>query len=351
MKRAILSDTHFGCRSDSRVFIEYFRQFYETIFFPYLLKNNITEIIHPGDLMDRRKFCNFYTLQCVRDMLIDPMRKHGMTMKVILGNHDTYYKNTNDVNSVKCLFQDSKDVIQWYESATTIKLDGVDVCVVPWICSDNMKESFEEINRTTADICIGHLELTGYQHIRGHSFVGGTDPALFDKFKMVLSGHFHYRQTRGNIHYLGTPYEMMWNDYEVPKGFHVFDPITSDLEFIENPYKMFHRLVYNDKENNYDQFVVDSSLTGKYLKVIVAAKTKPFMFDRFIDTLYSVDPGKVTVVEDMTAYDTVENETMDESQDTVSLLGSYIDQLEISEDKQRLKTIMQELYVESLNVE
>ena len=44
MKIAIITDTHFGARNDSVQFDEYFYQFYEGQFFPYLQKNNIKTV-------------------------------------------------------------------------------------------------------------------------------------------------------------------------------------------------------------------------------------------------------------------------------------------------------------------
>ena len=61
MKIALLTDTHFGARNDSPAFSKYFFKFYDEVFFPYLKENNITTLIHLGDIVDRRKFINFKT--------------------------------------------------------------------------------------------------------------------------------------------------------------------------------------------------------------------------------------------------------------------------------------------------
>ena len=67
MKIAILNDSHFGARGDNQLFLDYFLDFFENQFFPYIKENNITEVLHLGDLMDRRKFVNFNTLTTVRN--------------------------------------------------------------------------------------------------------------------------------------------------------------------------------------------------------------------------------------------------------------------------------------------
>ena len=61
MKIALLNDTHFGARNDNPAFVKYFNRFYDEIFFPYIIQNDIKTLIHLGDVVDRRKFINFNT--------------------------------------------------------------------------------------------------------------------------------------------------------------------------------------------------------------------------------------------------------------------------------------------------
>ena len=61
-KIVFLGDTHFGCRGDSQHFHEFFDKFYTEVFFPYLIENNIKHVIQLGDIFDRRKYSNHYTL-------------------------------------------------------------------------------------------------------------------------------------------------------------------------------------------------------------------------------------------------------------------------------------------------
>ena len=108
MKIAIINDTHFGARNDNAHFNEYFYQFYEGIFFPYLAQNNIKTCIHLGDLMDRRKFVSYKTAKDFRERFILPFDTLKIDMHIMIGNHDTFYKNTNDVNSVVELLKETK---------------------------------------------------------------------------------------------------------------------------------------------------------------------------------------------------------------------------------------------------
>ena len=98
MKLAILNDTHCGIRNSSDIFMEYQEAFYRDVFFPYCVENDIKHILHLGDYYDNRKTINFKALQHNRKIFLEPLRKNGMTMDVIVGNHDMYYKNTIELN-------------------------------------------------------------------------------------------------------------------------------------------------------------------------------------------------------------------------------------------------------------
>ena len=103
MKLAIITDTHWGARNDSQAFAEYFRRFYEDIFFPTLMERDIRTVVHMGDIVDRRKFINYKTLYQMREIFFDTCWDQYISIHAIIGNHDTFFKNTNQVNSMDCL--------------------------------------------------------------------------------------------------------------------------------------------------------------------------------------------------------------------------------------------------------
>ena len=348
MKIALINDTHFGARSDSQLFFDYFMKFFDEVFFPYLLKNNIKTVIHAGDLMDRRKFVNFNILNQVRERFMEKIHEHGIQFHCILGNHDVYYRNTNKVNSLRELFD--SDIIV-YETPVIKNFDGLDIALVPWINKENYNDSIDFIKNAAAPILIGHLELDGYQVMRGINHVGGMRPDIFDRYEKVFSGHFHCRQDRGNIYYLGTQYQITFSDLEEKKGFHILDTDTRDVEFIENPNRMFHRLLYNDENGPIDIDSLNfSNLDQCYVRVDVSTKNHPYSFDRYMDKLYECGAAKVTTVEDYECSDDNEEDVVDLAQDTVTIINNEIDTLEEIQDKDRMKRIIKDLYMESLSL-
>lgn len=343
MKVCLITDTHHGARGDSVAFDLYFKQFYDNIFFPTIEERRITRIIHLGDCFDRRKYINFNSLQSCKEYFFDKARDLKIRIDMIVGNHDTFFKNTNDVNSPDLLLKEYQNITT-YSSPTTINVDGRDILMLPWICTDNYQDSMKAISETSAKVCFGHLELEGYQMFKGQENHEGFDPKLFKHFDLVCSGHFHHRQSKGNITYLGNPYQMFWNDYDDPRGFHIFDTETLELEFVENLYTIFEKVYYDETKPTPNT----EDYANKLVKLVVVEKTNQLKYDQFIDKLYKVNPLEVKIIEDMSEFeaDILDDEGVDIS-DTQTLLSQYVDALETDVDKTRLKTLMKTLYVEA----
>ena len=92
-KVAIITDLHFGARGDATTFVDYMDKFYTDTFFPTCKERNIDTVLNLGDTFDRRKYINYHTLKRSREFFFDPLHKNNMVMKMLAGNHDTYYKN------------------------------------------------------------------------------------------------------------------------------------------------------------------------------------------------------------------------------------------------------------------
>ena len=347
MKIALITDTHFGVRNDSRVLMDYQRKFFDDIFFPYLDDNKINNIIHLGDLVDKRKTINFRTLSNLRECFIIPISQRSINTHILVGNHDMYYKNTNQVNSINELYCNDP-CIHVYNKPETIDLN-IKLCLVPWVCPENEKEVFEELEFTDAQIILGHFAITGFTMQKGYVAPMGLNKSLFDRFDMIFSGHFHYKSDDGHIYYLGNPYETMWSDYNIPKGFHIFDTETRSLEFIQNPYKLFHSLIYNDYQPTIDYVKGELDyIENCYVKIVVANKSNQSNFDLFVDRIYSHSPADVTIIEDFSEFNI--DEDIDEAEDTMTILGKYVDGLTLGVDKDILNSKINSLYVEALNL-
>ena len=350
MKIALITDTHCGSGNDNTALNEFFLKFYEDIFFPYLEKHNIKNVIHLGDVFDRRKYINFKTLNSWQTRVFKRLNDTCDRVDILIGNHDTYYKNTNSINSVNELLRVYEN-IHSYENASEVNFGDLKLLYLPWICEENKNHSLDLLNKSNAKICLGHLELIGFEMYAGHINVDkGFKKELFDKFYMTMSGHFHQKSSMGSIHYLGAPYAMMWGDYGSPKGFHILDTETMELTFIENPIKMFNKIYYDDTGKSYEDLMSQdySFISCMFIKLIVNKKTNPYLFDKFLENLQTHNLSDISVIESFLDTDNIDNHEIDEAKDTLTILKDCVELLDI-EDKDSVNNLLRELYLEAIN--
>jgi hypothetical protein len=171
MKVAIITDQHFGCRKNSKLFHDYFLKFYNDIFFPYLEEHGITTVIDMGDTFDSRKGVDFSSLAWAKDNYYDRLGIMGVHVHTIVGNHTAYYKNTNEVNAVDLLLREYHNVTV-YSEATEVELDKLNVLLIPWINKENEETTFKLIQGSDCKVAMGHLELNGFRAHRGRMMDG-----------------------------------------------------------------------------------------------------------------------------------------------------------------------------------
>jgi len=345
MKIAIITDTHYGARKGSKYLHDYFELFYKNIFFPALEEHGVEAVIHMGDAFDSRKSIDYQSLDWSKRVVFDHLKKYDVHM--IIGNHDTYYKSTNSVNSPGLLLQTYTN-IKTYSEATEITFGGLKIMFLPWINPENQEQTLKQIKKTKAKIVMGHLELQGFRVNRNLIMEEhGLDADIFKNFTKVFSGHYHTRSDNGRIFYLGNPYEMYWTDVNDTRGFHIFDTETLKHIPINNPYKLFYNIYYEDTPY---QIFDATEYENKIVKVIVRKKSKPKDFEKFIDKLYTVGIQDLKIVENFEIQENEEFE-VDETENTLSILNRYIEESEFQFDKNIIKGIFQDLYRQACEVE
>jgi len=337
MKIAIITDTHYGARKGSKHIHDYFELFYKNVFFPSLEEHNIDTVIHMGDIFDSRKAIDLQSLEWAKKVVFEPLKKYKV--HAIIGNHDCYYKDTNYVNSPELLLNNYSNITTYSELAE-INIDGLGILLIPWINSSNYDNAKNVIQNCKSKIAMGHLEMNGFQATRGHIMENGMEVNVFDNFTKVYSGHFHTRSNDGKIYYLGNPYEMFWNDVNDPRGFHIFDTETLTHTPINNPYRLFYNIYYEDTPHQLFDF---TEYDNKIVKVIVRQKTNSRNFERFIDKLYSSGVQDLKIIEN---FQLQENEefAISEEENTITILNRYVDESEIDLDKSKIKGILQDIY-------
>jgi len=348
MKVAIITDQHFGARKNSKLFHDYFLKFYKNIFFPYLEEHGITTVIDMGDTFDSRKGIDFSALAWAKDNYYDRLEEMGVKVHTIVGNHTAYYKNTNQVNAVDLLLREY-DNVTVYSDPTEVTIDKLPILFIPWINEENEESTFKYIQNTNCNCAMGHLELRGFALYKGFVMEHGHEGKLFEKFTHVFSGHYHTRSNDGRIYYLGNPYEMFWNDVGDRRGFTIFDTETLEHFSVDNPYRLFYKIYYEDTP--YQTFDA-REYENKLIKVIVKKKSDPKKFERFIDKLYESGVADLKVIENFdynNGYLHSEDSEV-ESEDTLSILNKHIEESENDLDKTIVKKIISEIYREACEI-
>jgi len=251
MKHLFVGDLHFGVNEDDLNYIKYQTDSLDWIV-SKVKELNVTNVHILGDMFDNRKYLSHLSINMFnlfKNMLGDKCSI------VVVGNHDCYYKNSNLLNAPK-LLMDNKWVV--YDDC----LEFHDMIFVPWINKNNHDRICEQIKKSKKKYCVGHFELSGFKMGKGIASKHDTiDRKLLDKFDKVISGHYHSHSIRDNIVYVGTPYEINFND----EGEDKFILLLEDDEFtyLKNPLTYHKQLVIK----NEDDLLEISKIKDKKVKV------------------------------------------------------------------------------------
>ena len=274
-----------------------------------------------------------------------------MIMDVIRGNHDTYYKNTNELNSLKELLGHFMNEIHILMEPKVMEYGSLKMALLPWINGENYDRSINFVKDCKADWLGGHLELSGFEIMRGVTNFHGMDHKLFQKFELVMSGHYHVSSKKDNIWYLGSQMEFFWSDVNDPKYFHVMDTESREVKMIQNPYTMFEKILYDDSKEDYTQKDV-SFVDNKFVKIVVINRKDLFTFDSFVDKIQNRPIHDLKIAENFEEYlgENVEDESIS-LEDTSTLLDSYVDAVDTELDKDKIKVSMRQLLSEAQAME
>ena len=329
-KVAIITDTHFGIRKGSQIFHDYYEKFYTEVFFPTLEAYGIDTVIHLGDVFDVRKGIDYWSLDWSKRVFFDPLRERGIKTLICVGNHDIFYKTSLKVNSPGINLREYENVTVFNSPQTTIVKD-TPIFIVPWLCEDNAETFSDMKSISSADIAMGHLEVTGFYANQNYQCEHGTDPKVFEQFSTVFSGHFHKRSSRGNITYLGNPYQLYWNDEGDTRGFNIFDLDTRELEFIDNPTKMYHKVYYNESK---PQLINPKKYKDTQVKIIVEDTATPQKLSQFVDKLYNSGIHDLKVVQTLDTQ--IEDGIEVEAEDTLTTIANYVNAMDDSVNKENV---------------
>lgn len=343
---AILGDTHFGARNRNITIEKWQRRFYEECFWPTIDDMGITQVIQVGDYFDSRKWLNIQTIAFQKDVFVNQAQRRNVNVDVLVGNHDIPFRHSLKNNSPKQILGHEKNFTV-YEEPTKNFYHGKEVTLMPWICKENYDECMEVI-RNGGDTIIGHFEIKGFMMHPGAYSKDGLTRGDFSKWNNVISGHYHSQSKDGNIHYVGTPYQMMWSDVNGKHGFWIFDTDTGESRFIKNPFDYYYKINYNNKTQPDEIAKLD--LSDAYVKLIVEEKNDFESFEKIVDAINFQEPFELKIIESFEEYSSDNVKEIIELSDTTEIIEEYVDDIATTANKEAIKKLMIEIYEEALHL-
>lgn len=201
-KVACFTDIHFGLKSNSITHLQDCEEFVDW-YIETAQKNNCDTGIFLGDWSHNRNSLNLITL----DTSLRCLEKLGKAFEQFFwfpGNHDLYYKDKRSIHS--SAFGRHIQGVTVVESVTTIN----GVTLVPWLVGDEWKA----MKSVKSKYVFGHFELPLF-YMNAMVQMPDTGELKTEDFNgpdYVFSGHFHKRQNKGIVHYIGNAFPHNFSD-------------------------------------------------------------------------------------------------------------------------------------------
>ena len=338
MKFLILGDLHIGARNGNSNFLKMMDSFFHDELFPFILKNKIDHVIQLGDILDKRKGIDFTISKYLMDDFFSWFEFNRVYLYSLTGNHDMYYRQSLGVDG-------PSQFAEKFKYVKIIKKPLVDkrIVYIPWVCDENKEavEKFLKENKSPDKIVVGHFELAGFPIQKGFYADKGTLELKHLKgYHKVLSGHYHSPSEKGNIIYVGTPYELTWSDYGDNKRFFVYDNESKTLEEHPTKIKLYHKIFYQDG------IVVDKEqYRASYVSVVIEQDYDEKKLEKFLKELDTVEPISVIVTDKRNRQQELTEEEIS-SADITNPMHIMLSQVDSVVENEELRSLVKSLTAE-----
>jgi DNA repair exonuclease SbcCD nuclease subunit len=345
----LISDTHFGVRSNSREWMDIIEDFFTQQFIPLLKKEGRPGdiVVHCGDTFDSRQSINLYVMN--KAIHIMEQITEIMPMYTIVGNHDIFMKYSNEINSMK-IFK-HLDNFTVFEKPTMVNASGKKLFFLPWVEEHDELQEIVKDPKNSADIMFCHTDVKGISFNRYVKIEEGTDVDAFSGFHRVNSGHIHFAQKYKNLRMLGTPYELTRSDMGNTKSIWLLDLETDEETCWENtvsPKFLKYRLEWI-LEKSYDE--LQELFYNNFVDILITPEwSLKFPFSTFIEnfTGYRRINHVIITNEDALEYDESEEGGDIQEISLISMIENYVEGLPYTEQiKSKLKEVSIRFYHET----
>lgn len=308
----LLSDIHFGVRSNSVEWLQNQIQFFKEFYIPYLnsIKEDNDILIICGDVFDNRQLLDITVLNNVIDLFIE--LSLILPVLVMVGNHDVSKRNENDINSLKP-FRFIPNVTV-YEKPVVITNKNSTILLLPWVGDFEKEEAYVLANQT--DYVLAHTDMIGFKYDNFKEIKKGADFVKMKHFKRIFLGHIHKRQEfNDKFIYIGSPYHTKRSDIGNQKGVYKLNPDTDTVVFTPNNLSSVFQRIKLEDILEYKLKDIFSIFNNNYTDIIVSDRhTHLFNVSKFIELLNGCTYKKIEIVSEKTRLDdsiTDLNDTVD----------------------------------------
>lgn len=350
MKFLLISDIHLGVKNNNLQFLDSTKNYFLNNVCDIIEKEQIDCLFILGDLFDDREMLNVLVKCYAIDIMNYILQKFSkLKIKILAGNHDLYYKNSTEVGSLN-IFKKFDERLEIITQIKKYKIKDFNLLIVPWLVegSNNFNEfnsiinDYKDTNNIKFHGCFGHFSINGFEIIHGVIEKKGINSSDFKAFEHVFSGHFHIRNKIDNIQYLGSPYEITWNDYGNIKGITIFDTETKETKFFENTTSPKHKIIrISDIENISDidvknciiKLIIDKNIDiDKKMEILDHLEKNCLQFNQ-LDNTVSIDNDGVDIDEKILA-------------SPIEFLVNYYNDIKLPDniDKNKLKLKIESLF-------
>ena len=225
-KTAMFTDIHFGKRNNSIQHNQDCLDFLDWFCQKVKSEKDISHVFFLGDFFENRNAINVLTLDYAYEGL-KKLDSLGIPVIILVGNHDLHHRENRKVFSTR-LFKEIKNVE--VISEPTVYDDNTLLC--PFL----FKHEYPSLAQYSKQkYWYGHFEfrnflVTGTSRLMEH----GPDHTQFAAQKYIFSGHYHKRQCRDNVIFIGNTFPMDFGDAgDNERGMCICDHISNEVYFYD----------------------------------------------------------------------------------------------------------------------
>jgi DNA repair exonuclease SbcCD nuclease subunit len=277
-----------------------------------------------------------FTLQRAFEFL---KKFEAFTIYMIIGNHDSAYKDRVDVNSLSIL--GGMNNVHVFNTPTKISIgDSCNAMMCPWGAALDQIEN--------CDVVFGHFEIQTFK-MNTYKLCdeGFSIRKILEKSPLIFSGHFHFREERvfeiGKIVYVGNPFQTDLNDAGNQKGFYIFDGNSKEYEFIENNFSpTVQKISLKDVTNSSCEELHDK-VRGNIVRFIIDEYLSTDEHSKLLMLLDKLSPRHISVDSTYEASSLIDVDACLYGIDVESILVEFVELMNTN-NKQQLQEYLIQTY-------